>query len=175
MPNEQRNLLVFKLYEKYQDAMIRRALKYVRNIFDAEDIVSDCWLVLMQHASILEAMVPPARSTYIMRTVQNAAIDFMRARRHHPVQRWESTMKVAAWLDTDELLDIETTVQQHEMIVTCLNQLPPHEQMALVLKMHGLRAKEAAHVMHVSESSVRSYQARAIKRLRIYVKYEDKR
>lgn len=84
-------------------------------------------------------------------------------------------MKVAAWLDTDELLDIETTVQQHEMIVTCLNQLPPHEQMALVLKMHGLRAKEVAHVMHVSESSVRSYQARAIKRLRIYVKYEDNR
>ena len=175
MPREQCNLFVSKLYDKYQDAMVRRAYKYVENVADAEDIVSKCWFVLIQHANKLETMVSAARSTYIMRTVENAAIDFIRARQHHSEQLWEGTRKVASWLSVAEPLDIEAIVQQREMIMTYFSLLPPHEQKALRLKLYGLRAKEVAQAMNVSVSSVRCYQARAIKRLRAYVEHENEK
>lgn len=172
MIDEHSLLFVSNLYERYQAAMMRRAFKYVNNIADAEDIVSNCWLVLIKHASKLEIMVSAAQSTYIMRTVQNAAIDFLRVRQHHSEQLWESTTKVASWLGVAEPLNKEAVVLQREMIMTYFSLLPPHEQKALRLKLYGLRAKEVARAMKVSVSSVRCYQSRAIKRLRVYVGHE---
>lgn len=175
MLDEQLYLFISNIYEKYHNAMIQRAWKYTRNAFDAEDIVSNCWLVLIQHASKLEIMVSAAQSTYIMRTVENAAIDFIRARQHHAEQLWEGTRKGASWLSVAEPLDIEAIVQQREMIMRYFSLLPPHEQKALGLKLDGLRAKEIAQAMNVSVSSVRCYQARAIKRLRAYVEHENEK
>lgn len=175
MPDEQTHLFISNLYKKYQKAMIRRAYKYTYNIFDAEDIVNNCWLVLIQHTSTLKTIVPAAQSTYIMRTVENAAIDFMRARQHHAEQLWEGTRKGVSWLSVAEPLDIEAIVQQREMIMTYFSLLPPHEQKALRLKLGGLRAKEVAQAMNVSVSSVRCYQARAIKRLRAYVEHGNEK
>ena len=66
------------LYKQYTASMFRRAMQYVNNKEDAEDVVSEAWLSLLGHFHKLLDMEEKARSTYIMRCVQSTAIDHLR-------------------------------------------------------------------------------------------------
>lgn len=66
------------LYLKYQKVMLRKALRYTAQMDDAEDIVSACWLSLLQRLPMLMEMKEATRYAYIMTSVRNRAIDFLR-------------------------------------------------------------------------------------------------
>lgn len=166
MRSDHSNIFISNLFEKYQTAMIRRAYKYVRDIFDAEDIVSNCWIVLIRHASTLQSMEPPAQTTYIMQCVRTAAVDFMRIKQHRDLQLFGCSVEEAHWLCDAESNDMEDAVLLRMTLLISLARLPDYEREALTRKLSGYRAKEVGQAMGISESSARSYQARALHRLR---------
>lgn len=159
-------LFISNLFEKYQNAMVRRAYKYVRNIFDAEDIVSNCWIVLIRHASTLQSMEPQAQTTYIMQCVRTAAVDFIRIRQRRELQLFGCSIDEVRWLRDTESIDMEDAVLLRMMLPIFLDQLPAYEREALMRKISGYNAKAVGQAMDISESSARSYQARALHRLR---------
>ena len=66
------------LYEQYYTAMLKRARRYLSDIYDAEDVVSNCWIRLLPRIHTLMEMDEPARSSYLLTAVQNESIDYYR-------------------------------------------------------------------------------------------------
>ena len=65
--------LIDELFTRYRTAMLGRALQYMKHVQDAEDVVSDAWMSLLRQLPKLVVMDERARSTYILRSVQNAS------------------------------------------------------------------------------------------------------
>lgn len=70
--------LIDELFTRYRTAMLGRALQYMKHVQDAEDVVSDAWMSLLRQLPKLVVMDERARSTYILRSVQNASVDALR-------------------------------------------------------------------------------------------------
>lgn len=159
---------IYDLYKRYQIAMLRRALRYVHNPYDAEDIVSDCWVSLIRHAEKLRKMVSSAQSVYIMRCVENRSIDFLRNPRHYAEHICDSETLSVFSHSSAETDFIEEAHQKVEL-AHFLYLLPPKEREVIELRMQEWTTDEIAVKLHISKSSVRGYAARAINRLRSFV------
>lgn len=150
--------------------MLRRARKYAHNSYDAEDIVSDCWVNLIRHAEQLRKMVPSAQTAYIMRCVSNKSIDFLRNRRHRA--EWmcnERDYPILCHNAIEPDFSEEAMLQKTE-IAHFLYLLPPREREVIKLRLSNWGTDEIAKELHISKSSVRGYAARASQRLRAYIR-----
>lgn len=147
------------LYRQYAPGMLYRAMQYVNNKEDAEDVVSEAWLSLLRHAHKLPDMDEKARSTYIMRCVQNTAIDHLRKSKKIS----ESLQKASE----------ETALQEHTpeessdgLLSRLLSFLSARERQVVELKLNGFDDRTIARQMGIADSSVRVYLHRAHKQIR---------
>lgn len=150
------------MYEHYSAAMLRRAKRYVSNVCDAEDVVSNCWLRLIPRTQMLMEMDAQARSSYIMATVQNEAIDYYRRQRH----RFTTTIALG-----DGVVGIDAGEEYDNLIVgdtlaSMLAMLPPHEARVIRFKLNGIDNAEISKSLHISQSTVRVYWLRGKMHLR---------
>lgn len=151
-----------QLFIQYQAAMKQRALRYVSNIHDAEDIVSDCWISLIHHFPLLSSMDERRRSAYILTAVQNAAIDYLRKRRHscnliqskndHPMEA------------SSDFID---SVMDRDIVKSILKRLPPREAKVAMYKLCSYDDSEIAELLEICQSSVRVYWLRSKKRMKM--------
>ena len=167
---EDLRFIVAELYKKYHRIMVYRAIHYVSNIADAEDIVSNCWLTLLRHIDQLSKMTEQGQCAYIMRSVRNAATDFVRKRQKEKQSllvgiHYESYLDAELMKNQQEIL----TGEEEEYYDIFLSLLPPQERKALQLKMEGWKTVRIAETMKISETSVRVYVNRALGRIRSYI------
>lgn len=66
------------LYHNYKKLMISTAGKYVADISACEDIVQDSVVKLIQHISVIRKKDRCVLTSYIVSTVRNSAIDYLR-------------------------------------------------------------------------------------------------
>lgn len=154
---EQEEILI-SLYRRYNGAMLHRALGVTRRLPDAEDAVSSCWLSLMGHLPELDRLSEPMQRAYVMKAVQNAAIDALRRRSR------ESPCDVLTPQDEsprpDQLLEARDTV------AFLLGVLPPRQQFVARMHLDGYPTRDIAAQLGVSPASVRAHWFRALRRLR---------
>jgi RNA polymerase sigma-70 factor (ECF subfamily) len=150
------------LVRDYSGLLYRVALSLLRNAAEAEDVVQDVFLRLVQRQGELGriAEIRP----WLVRVTWNLAID--RTRKVRPEQMDELFAAELVSRDTpaDEAID-----DAHRMrcVLAAIERLPKHERQALLLSaMQELSNRETAMVMGKSESSVRSLLFRARARLR---------
>lgn len=158
-------------FERYYPAMLRRATKYVDCFEDAEDIVSECWIKLICIVPKLMRMDIQARSTYIMKTVQNEAIDFIRKR-----QRCTDSplTEIRATTISSGSICPEQIVESHEFVRELLQFLPNQERKIISMYIQGYSTGEIAVRLKLTASSVRVYKHRAQQRLIDYVEAINK-
>lgn len=147
-----------ELFVQYRVAMLRRALQYVDHTHDAEDIVSEAWLSLILKLPKLFLMDEKARSSYILRCVQNTAISFLRKRQRD--SRLNEEFSNDPLQQQYRSIDIEIDEGGHGL----LNRLPNRERQVLELKIKGYSDADIAEVLGIASSSVRVYIHRAYKR-----------
>lgn len=153
--------IIHEIYSAYHSAMLGRAMTYVHNLWDAEDIVSDCCVSLMRHTPLLQQMNPARRTGYIMASVRNTALGHLRKRSRAPL------------LCPDELLDayaspvhsIEAEIAR-EMAADLLGALTGREGEVAQLRLQRMPTKEIALKLDLSESAVRVCWHRARKKMR---------
>ena len=150
------------LVRDYSGLLYRAALSVLRNAAEAEDVVQDVFLRVLQRQGEL-GRITQVRA-WLVRIAWNLAID--RIRRVRPDQMDEM---FAAELVSRELAADEA-VEEAERIASVLagiERLPKRERQALLFSaMEELSNTEIAVVMGKSESSVRSLIFRARARLR---------
>ena len=158
------------LYEQYYTAMIRRAKRYVTDTYDAEDIVSNCWLRLLPKIQLLIEMDEPARTAYLLTTVQNESLDYHRKRlrlRGKMVEFIEDVADNEAGKAYDALIVCDT-------LASLLTMIPPQEARIVRCKMDDMSNAEISDLMHISQSTVRVYWLRGSRRLRQLIRILDK-
>ena len=156
-------LSIEKLFVQYRVAMLRRALQYVDHMHDAEDIVSETWLSLF-HLPKLSQMDEKARSSYILRCVQNTAISYLRERKSS--NRLNKKFSDNSPHNQDYSSDIEI----EESVYGLLSRLPNRERQVLELKIKGYNDSDVAEILGIASSSVRVYIHRAYKRTQAVLK-----
>lgn len=170
MIDEERLRTGAMLYEHYYVAMLRRARRYLSDTYDAEDVVSSCWIRLLPRIDILTAMDEAARSSYIMTTVQNEAIDLIRKQRRqyvHTVDLGENIADINASEEFDNLLVCHT-------LSSLLTMLPPQEARIVRCKLNGVSNEEISELMNIRQSTVRVYWLRGRERLQSLLQTLDK-
>lgn len=150
------------LVGSYSALLFRVAHSILRSPTEAEDVVQDVFLRLVEHRLNLSAIRD--MRVWLIRIAWNLALD--RRRRIRPDQMNEifAHSLVARTIPTDQALD---EAQRMHAALRALEKLPKTEHHVLLLAaIEELSTKEIATVMDKSESAVRALLFRARSRLR---------
>ena len=146
----------------YSDLLFRVAHSILRSRSEAEDVVQEVFLRVIEHRSKL-SQIRDLR-VWLVRIAWNKALD--RRRRIRPDQMDESfaSALIARDLPADEVLS-----ERHRMetLLREIDRLPPKERQVLLLSaIDELGTAEMAAVLDRSESAIRALLFRARTRLR---------
>src|SRR5579883_3392386 len=150
------------LVRDHSALLYRVALSLVRNPAEAEDIVQEVFLRVLQKQHQLAGLHEPR--AWLVRIAWNLAVD--RRRRIRPQQMDEAfaASLVSATLPADEAL---SEARHMARVFAAIERLPPKERQALLLTaMDELSTAEIGTVLGKTESGVRALLFRARARLR---------
>lgn len=155
--------LIDELFTRYRTAMLGRALQYMKHVQDAEDVVSDAWMSLLRQLPKLVVMDERARSTYILRSVQNASVDALRkaGAQARQQERLENEPPPAPAEDDAARATLRARFR------AAFSALPPREQTIVRLRLSGKSRAEIARTLRLSPSSVHVYLFRARRHIQI--------
>jgi len=150
------------LVQDYSGLLYRVALSLVRNTAEAEDVVQDVFLRVLQRKSEL-AHIAEIRP-WLVRIAWNLAIDRTRKRRPDQMDEIFAAGLVSRELAADDAVEEADRIRR---VLAGIERLPkPERQVLLLSAMEELSNAEIAAVAGKSESSVRSMLFRARARLR---------
>jgi RNA polymerase sigma-70 factor (ECF subfamily) len=150
------------LVRDYSGLLYRVALSLLRNAAEAEDVVQDVFVRVLQRKGELSRIVEVR--PWLVRITWNLAIDRTRKVRPDQMDDLFAAGLVSRDSPADEAIDEASRMQR---VLKAMEHLPQKEQQALLLSaMEELSNGEIAAVMGKSESSVRSLLFRARARLR---------
>ena len=150
------------LVRDYSGLLYRVALSLVRNPAEAEDVVQDVFLRVLQRQPELAAVVD--LRPWLVRIAWNLALDRRRRARTQQMDESFAEALVSADLPADQALAEAGRIRR---VLGAMERLPRREREALLLSaMDELTTAEIAAVLGRSESSVRSLLFRARAHLR---------
>jgi RNA polymerase sigma-70 factor (ECF subfamily) len=150
------------LVEAYAPLLFRVAHSVLRSQADAEDVVQDAFVRVMEH----RAMLPAVREmrVWLVRIAWNLALDRKRRIRPEQMDAMFVQSLVARERPADTALDEARRLQQ---ALAAIDRLPRAERAVLLLSaVEELDHAEVAEVLGKSESAVRALLFRARTRLR---------
>jgi RNA polymerase sigma-70 factor, ECF subfamily len=150
------------LVDTYSALLFRVAHSILRNRSEAEDVVQDTFVRLLEHRRTLP-FIRDLR-VWLVRITWNLALDRRRRIRPDQMDSLFAATLVSAHTPADQIL---AETQQKTALLREIDNLPKPERQALLLStVEELNALEIARIMAKSESSVRSLLFRARERLR---------
>ena len=155
------------LVQVYSGLLYRVALSLVRNPSEAEDVVQDVFLRVLERKRELAAIVD--LRPWLVRIVWNLALDRYRRPRPRQMDDLFAEALVSADLPADQALAEAGRIRQ---VLGAIERLPGKEREVMLLSaMDELSTAEIGAVLGRSESSVRSllFRARAHLRQRLEV------
>jgi len=153
---------LLSLVETYSALLFRLAHSILRSRTEAEDVVQEVFLRVLQNRKTLPEIRDPR--VWLIRIAWNLALD--RRRRIRPDQMDElfAQSLVSRSLPADQAL---TESQQIRLVLRELERLPKNERHVLLLAaLDELTTPEIAHLIGRSESATRALLFRARTRLR---------
>lgn len=162
--SEQERLAVdlVALVGTYSALLFRLAHSVLRNRAEAEDVVQDVFVRVMQHRRQLESVVN--MRVWLVRIAWNLAID--RRRKISPQQMDESFTETLATKDVAADQAVEEA-QRMKSVLRGIDRLPAKERQALLLSaIEELSTGEIVAITGRSESAVRALIFRARTRLK---------
>jgi RNA polymerase sigma-70 factor, ECF subfamily len=150
------------LVETYSSLLFRVAHSVLRCRAEAEDVVQDAFVRVMEHRRSLTEVRD--MRVWLVRIAWNLAIDRKRRIRPEPMDELFAERLAATSVPADKALD---EAEQMKSVLRELERLPKAERHVLLLSLiDELSAAEMARVLGRSESAVRALLFRARARLR---------
>jgi RNA polymerase sigma-70 factor (ECF subfamily) len=150
------------LVRDYSGLLYRVALSVLRNPAEAEDVVQDAFLRVLQRRHSLAAVID--LRPWLVRIAWNLALDRVRRARPSQLDDLFAAGLVSADLPADQALAEAGQIKQ---VLRAMERLPKKERQALLLSaMDELSTAEIGDILGRSESSVRSLLFRARAHLR---------
>jgi RNA polymerase sigma-70 factor (ECF subfamily) len=157
------------LVRDYSGLLYRVALSVLRNSAEAEDVVQDVFVRVLQRTGALNGIVEVR--PWLVRIAWNLALDRRRKIRPEQMDEIFAAGLVSSELPADEAL---AEAGRFRQVLSAMERLPKKEREALLLSaMDELTTAEMGAILGRSESSVRSLLFRARAHLRERLKGND--
>ena len=152
-----------QLIEITSDELLLFAVSFLRNREVAEEVISDVFVRIWQNKSELET-IKNLRS-YLFISVKNGCLSHLRKSGKEKIisiDEFSDFHFIPVEGPENDIIEKETLDQIYEVI----EKLPPKCKMAFTLaKINGLKYKEIADIMGVSEKTVNNHLVSAIKKI----------
>lgn len=143
------------LVAQYGNRVYQLAYRLTGSRTDAEDVLQEVFFKLFRNWALLSTRTNLA--AWITRVVTNASIDLLRSRKCRGRSVGEEPLGIVPARSERPGQRMETE-ETREKIEEALAALPPRQLAALILFDHeGLKAKEIASILEISETAVRGY------------------
>ncbi len=157
------------LVNRHTDAVYRRGFRVTARAEDAEEVVQQTFLSILQHLADFRGDAPFVN--WALRIATNQALEVLRRRRRNPTvtladdaNRHDDGLPhpefVAPWRETPEQL-----AQRHEvrsLVHAAVAELDEkHRRVFLLRDVEGLSTAETAEALHISEANVKVRLLRA--------------
>jgi RNA polymerase sigma-70 factor, ECF subfamily len=150
------------LVRDHSGLLYRIALSLLRNPAEAEDVVQDAFVRVLQNQKSLSGVIEIR--PWLVRIAWNLALDRRRRIRPEQMDDFFAASLVSAELPADQAL---AEAGRFRQVLAAMEKLPNKERQALFLSaMEELSTAEIGQVLGKSESSVRSLLFRARTHLR---------
>jgi RNA polymerase sigma factor (sigma-70 family) len=154
-----------ELYQSYAPKLLTYLCKHILSRQDAEDVLLDIFLTVLQHEAELMELPEERRRAWLWTVTRNRQIDFHR----HRMRRQQVPLELITDM-VDEARTPEQAVlrcEEDEQLHHWLQRLSPQQQEVLVLRFAGeLRCTEIAAILNKPEGTVRTVLSRALDKLR---------
>ena len=150
------------LVRDHSGLLYRIALSLLRNPAEAEDVVQDAFVRVLQNQQTLSGVIEIR--PWLVRIAWNLALDRRRRIRPEQMDEFFAASLVSADLPADQALAEAGRIRN---VLDAIDRLPKHERQVLLLSaMDELSTTQIGAVLGKSESSVRSLLFRARMHLR---------
>jgi RNA polymerase sigma-70 factor (ECF subfamily) len=160
------------LVDQYGDLIYRLALKLLGNPQDAEDVLQETFIKVFRHIGSFDGR--SSLSTWMYRIATNEALMLLRRRKGHFISveapdpdegELQEPLQIVDWCCIPEVELM--TGEALEYLDRAIENLPPSLRVVFVLRdIQGLSTREAAEVLDLSETAVKTRLSRARLRLR---------
>lgn len=155
-----------QLYFLTKDIVYGYALSLLKNTYDAEDILRDCFISIYQSAYGYVSKGKPM--AWIFTIVRNLCLSKLRARSRFsdiPEEDWDK------YLQTNDHVSYQNKI----ILEHCMRDLTDDEREILLLHaLSGLKHREIAKLTNRPLSTILSKYNRALKKMRLTLKEEDR-
>lgn len=161
-------------FRKYAPRLEAFARKYTTDSTEAEDIVQNVFLKLWERRELLENI---SLTSFLFMSIKNSCLNYLKHRQIADAveQRISGNDIVEQLYTIDFVSDPSSLLQEKELtdsINRLMDELPPKCKEAFVLsRLNGLKNREIAAKMDITEKVVEKHITRALKRFREGLRY----
>jgi len=154
------------LYKQYCDAMFCVANRFVKNTYDAEDVMQESFIKAFQKLHQFTGEV--TFGAWLKRIVVNKSIDKLRADK----ERWVSMDDIQLSIADDNDWEVEETISIEE-VKKAIEQLPEkYKYVVMLYLMEGYDHSEISEILQISETASRTQLMRGKLKLKELLKYK---
>lgn len=151
-----------KRFDDFYPMLCRIAFSYLPDTKECEDIVQESFIAVWNNGK--DKLDEKEFAAYMVRAVRNNCVSFLRKQTQQIISI-EDHFAATESLDYEDEEDISP--QYEEILEQVLSVLPPKcKEVFLMSKLHGLKYKEIADRLQISEKTVENQMGKAIKLLR---------
>lgn len=154
-----------ELYMKHRTLMYGTALKYLKNPFDAEDVVHDAVLKLMDKADVISELESCTLTAYVVYTIRNLSINQLRRQergRRHLADAEDNLAELPIADSSPQPEDVVLIHERRDKFVAIWRTLPEDTQALLAGKYLLQQSdRELAEAFGCSPDSIRMKLTRA--------------
>ncbi len=162
MPDNLDTGMLKELFDTYRGMMFKIAMGILHNISDAEDVVQEAFLWIINNLEKISQIPCNERGNYFASIIENRSIDICRRRNAHPVEDIEEQYELGSNESMEEKALSNVTVDE---IKNAMNELSNADYEVLYLYLFkDMSPKEISKAMGISEKNIRVYIQRARKR-----------
>lgn len=165
------NLETFRyLYENYFEMLKRYVGIFAKDQHIAEEIVQETFINIWEHHD--RVLIRDSVKSYLFKSVYNRTINYYKSKYSKKKKRTESIddehhFEIANYHFHPEIIDKLASEELNDFIQKQIDELSPQCKTAFRLSRYDqLSNKEIAKKMNISVSSVKTYIARALEKLR---------
>ncbi len=154
--------LICELFAEYRQMMFKIAFGIMHNKTDAEDVVQDAFLWIINNLSKISQIPCHERDNYFATIIEHRSIDICRKKTNHPTDDFDEQLDLKADERVEETALSNAAVDE---IKSAMKELSDgaYEMLYLYL-FKQMSPKEIGKTMGISENNIRTYIKRARKR-----------
>lgn len=162
MSKETDDKLISALFAEYRQMMFKIAMGILHNKSDAEDVVQDAFLSIINNLDKISQIPCCERGFYFASIIKHRSIDIYRKRCNHPTEDIEEQYELSADERVEEKALSSVTVDE---IKNAMNELSDRDYELLYLYLFKeMSPKEIAEALGIPDENIRVYIGRARKR-----------